>query len=348
MVSDRYSPQLDSLRAIAVGGVFYSHLWEENSNAGHLGVRLFFVLSGFLITRILLGIRDSAPAAAPHARSLLHFYIRRALRTWPAFYALLGLAVATDFAHIRDTALWHALFASNILFSFDPRTPGAEVIWWSLAVEEQFFLLWPALILFLPRNLLPWAVSAVVATGLGYHLAMNVLGITGYVADFFTPASFDALGAGAMLAVANHRGWVLPRLGWAAVAAVATLIVIVVGPDGWVPESLGALPMVALVSAAAEGFKGPVGRGLEWPPLRYIGKISYGLYLYHAFVFAVLMRLHLPGLFDRGPLMFAVAGSLSVVVATGSWFLMERPISRLKRLFPYPASQHARLCARIL
>lgn len=339
---DKYSPQFDGLRALAVGSVLFDHLWNVQSIAGHLGVRLFFVLSGFLITEILLRIRSESVGPKAQRQNLAHFYIRRALRTWPAYYALLGAAVIVNFGGIRDAAAWHAVFASNILFSVDPREPGVEVAWWSLAVQEQFFLLWPLLILLTPHKAIAGAVVAVIAAGVAFHFAMNILGITSNLAAYLTPASFDALGAGALLAVARSRRWKMPWLGWlgAASALLAMLLLRIFGPEFWLFETLMVIPMVAVVAAARAGLTGLPGAILEWRPLCYVGRISFGIYLYHGFIYTVLVnQLALPGLDGRGPLLFVVVGVLTVIVATGSWFFLERPANGLKRLFPYPPTR---------
>lgn len=338
---ENYSPQLDALRAIAVAAVLYSHLWGTQSVAGHLGVRLFFVLSGYLITGILLRIKATSVSPQSQRHHLAHFYIRRALRTWPAYYALLGAAALVNFGGIRDTAAWHAVFASNFLFSLDPRTPGVEEVWWSLAVEEQFFLFWPLLILLTPRKAIGWAVVAVIAIGVAFHFTMNMLGSNGNAATYLTPASFDALGAGAALAVARDRRWAMRWLGWigASSAVLALLLWGIRGPDFWLFESLSVVPMVAVVATATTGYTGIAGAILGSRPLIYVGRISYGIYLYHGFIYAVLThQLSMLGLINAGPAMFVAVGLLSIVVASGSWIFLEGPANRLKRLFPYPPS----------
>jgi peptidoglycan/LPS O-acetylase OafA/YrhL len=191
MTLDRqaYSPQLDALRAFAVAGVLYSHFWQEESGAGHLGVRLFFVLSGFLITGILLSLRPTATSGGTALRGLSIFYVRRAIRIWPAYFLLLGTAISLNLQNIRDTALWHALFASNILFSLrNEYVPWVTAPWWSLSVEEQFYLVWPFLMLLPPKRALPWVAGGAVLAALAFQYLMRESG--SLAASFLPPASF--------------------------------------------------------------------------------------------------------------------------------------------------------------
>ncbi len=140
-----YRPQLDSLRAFAVLAVLFTHFWRYDSELGELGVRLFFVLSGFLLTSILLRERDrSRELAISRPRLLRDFYARRILRIWPIYYAALFASVLLGAQGIARTFAWHALFASNILFFLEQSwTPPEVAHLWTLAVEEQFYLVLP-------------------------------------------------------------------------------------------------------------------------------------------------------------------------------------------------------------
>jgi len=336
-----HSPQLDALRALAVSGVLFSHFWGGDGGAGHLGVRLFFVLSGFLITGILIGIRADTHSRSEMGRSLRSFYIRRALRIWPAYFLLLGVALAVDIQDIRKTAIWHALFASNILFSLrNEYVPWVAAPWWSLSVEEQFYLVWPALMLLPPRRAMAWVAAAAITLGVGFHCFMSGQGHGGLAASFLPPAAFDALGAGALLAIAQSNRWPLAWLPW---AGAAVLVAIILAPDqspDWLTESLSVLPMTALVAAAKKGFRGVPGLILENPLVTSLGRISYGVYLYHSFVFAILIsdKVGVRLIDHRGPSLFFSGSAITILVAIASWRLLEAPANRLKRLFPYKAT----------
>ena len=155
-----YMPQLDSLRTIAVFGVMLHHFWPEAEiraglTFGFLGVQLFFVLSGFLITGILLRGREVAHRTQQSARkSFGLFYARRFLRIFPLFYATLAVAWWVGLPEVRDSVFWHLAYASNIYFVHIGDWHGSISHLWSLAVEEQFYLVWPFIILLTPRRFL--------------------------------------------------------------------------------------------------------------------------------------------------------------------------------------------------
>ncbi len=149
MKSGSYRPQLDGLRAIAVMAVVFQHFapsgWSKVIPWGGLGVTLFFVLSGYLITGILLKGREEPGM-------LRHFYIRRALRIFPVYYATLLIAALLAIPPVRETFWWHAFYLSNVLFALKNSYFGAVSPFWSLAVEQHFYLIWPWVVLFVPRK----------------------------------------------------------------------------------------------------------------------------------------------------------------------------------------------------
>src|SRR5260370_11051113 len=165
-VSERYLPEIDGLRAIAFLGVLISHYLYEPSVAGYFGVVLFFVISGFLITDILVASRAKAENTTDLFRRLLHFYVRRCIRLWPVFYVTL-LITFIVYPGARASALWHIFQISNIFYSGTKDWhPWPLAHFWSLNVEEQFYLLWPLLILFTPRRMLGVCVMLAAIGGL--------------------------------------------------------------------------------------------------------------------------------------------------------------------------------------
>jgi len=140
----RYCPEIDGLRALAAICVLIGHLYSLEFGLAGSGVRLFFCISGYLITHILL----SAHASGGTGQILRAFFVRRVLRIFPPYYLALGIALALNAYDIRDTALWHLTFTTNIMLAlrgeWEPIITGHL---WSLAVEEQFYLLWPAALL---------------------------------------------------------------------------------------------------------------------------------------------------------------------------------------------------------
>jgi len=336
-----YRPQLDSLRAFAVAAVLASHFWLPDLQLASLGVRLFFVLSGFLLTSILLRERcASEENYLPRRKVLFDFYVRRILRIWPAYYFALIAAMILGAGSIAGTFAWHAFFASNILFFREQRWFPITAHLWTLSVEEQFYLLLPLLILFVSRRLLRPIVIASIAVAIAYRLAVarNVPSPTFY---FVLPiAQLDALGAGTLLAMIQqsdyHLNWRRLFVWSLPVAALFTIGVI----PGNVPSALGQsiclLPMVALVSGAGTQMEGLAGRVLKARPIVALGRISYGIYLYHLFVAAAFDKLAdflgLPHVPD-GPYRFLLFFCATVTVAAFSWLIIEWPALSLRRQF---------------
>jgi peptidoglycan/LPS O-acetylase OafA/YrhL len=355
-------PQLDSLRAIAVGGVLLRHFWPSTARVaetGFMGVHLFFVLSGFLITGILLKSRAAVDAEIATAGfSLRRFYLRRFLRIFPLYYAVLLIAWLTDVPGARGAMAWHLSYLTNIHNFLMQTTSGRMAPYWSLAVEEQFYLIWPWVVLFAPVHRLPSIVLGAVAAAPIFRLA--VLLLTGNDQAPILPIScLDSLGLGAYIAMASstalagHR-LVRPIGRRAVLAGLALFGVYQVAL--WIDTALVlrlvvfnlaiALPSAWVIERAARGFGGWPGRVLMWAPLRWVGRISYGLYVVHLLLPYLLpwaaKHLGARGLFDalgNGEevtvwyLVFYTAAS--VAVAAVSWYAFERPINRLKDRFEY-------------
>jgi peptidoglycan/LPS O-acetylase OafA/YrhL len=339
---------LDTLRAFAVCGVMLHHFVPSmNLHSGYLGVQLFFVLSGYLITGILLRCRDQVEQTGqPASLTLRRFYLRRFLRLFPAYYLVIGVAWITHLSDVRDHLWWYVTYLSNVLFSLQGYYPEATGHLWSLAVEEQFYLIWPVLVLYCPRPLLGKAILSIVAIGplfrwIGLYGGLNPVAL--YTLPF---ASADSLGMGALLAYTHTRPAlraVLLTLGfWATCVVVLALLAGMFNlQDHWVfvlRNTVCALSFAWLVWRASQGFGGAVGRWLACPALIYLGKISYGIYLYHLFTpsFAIW---ELQALVQY-PLIVALLqpmlwSGLTIAVSSLSWFLYEKPINTLKSWFPY-------------
>jgi peptidoglycan/LPS O-acetylase OafA/YrhL len=339
-------PQLDGLRAFAVAGVIVHHYGPNlpHSNLGASGVILFFVLSGFLITGILLQCRRIVASGESRLLVTRQFYARRFLRIFPVFYLTIAVYLVVGGTHFRNTAWWHALYLSNIYFAKLGHWDGIVSHFWSLAVEEQFYLVWPWAMLFLPKRALIPFTALVVLAGVGFRLAATMAGLNEIACSSLTFAQFDSLGTGALLAMCMNDDYVRPerRRGFAPGLIVIGVISIVVA---FIPvaahvvlrgtflqvgfESL----FVVLVAASAIGIKGWIGRLLTNRFLAYVGTISYGIYVYHYFVPSYLARLHVPAV-----LVIPISPLVCLAVAAISFRFYERPINNLKRYFPYRVS----------
>lgn len=356
--SPGYKPQLDALRALAVSAVLVHHFLpvgkfipEDFLTLGLLAVRLFFVLSGYLITGILLRARRLSFGLA-----LRQFYVRRTLRIFPIYYLTLFILVLFDVPLVRAYLPWHLLYLSNVLFVRRPEDMGPTGHLWTLAVEEQFYFCWPFLILLTPyRHVLKVIIGAIVV-GLGWKLLValrpDMLG--GYAGgSILTPACFDSLGLGALLAFIEHDERLIRyRAGILRVALIAgsaiillQIIAYLAARDLWLwvfwASAYAGVSLVFMwvVGRAAEGFNGRLGEVMEWAPLLYVGKISYGIYLYHNFMPGLVrwaagaLGLAAPELLatPRGmPLTAPFAAALTFIVAAASWHWIEKPILRFK------------------
>jgi peptidoglycan/LPS O-acetylase OafA/YrhL len=360
----RHMPQLDGLRALAAGMVLCYHFWgpgHQYVHLGGIGVRVFFVLSGFLITGILLQSRvrlDHGQTAAGVA--LRRFYIRRVLRIFPLYYLALAIAWYGKVSGAREGMAWHAAYLSNVHFFLvnavhHGQWGGRVGHFWSLAVEEQFYLVWPWVILFARRRWLPGIALGMAALGPAFRFV--VFSTTGNDITSVLPLGcIDSLALGAYLAMTKLPEFKSHPL----VRPIGTTVLwcglLLFGAyqaaeqtDGfWVFRTVSfdlavALAGVWLVARAAEGMSGLAGRALESAPLRYLGTISYGIYVYHMMLPELLpriaRRLGHPDLFapliDKSFPFLVFYGAASIAISAVSWHLFEGPINRFKARFEY-------------
>lgn len=335
---------LDGLRAIAIGAVLWHHwpgrfdlLDAKLSHYGFLGVDLFFVISGYLITTLLL--REEARDGA---FSLPGFYWRRVLRILPVYYLVVTL-VGVYYIVLRGETqyldLWpyYYLFLSNFLIGDIPMLAPT----WSLAVEEQFYLIWPVLLLLAPRRwVLPLLAVLVAANVAGMLWQMQATPPeTGVLRWALPNATYAPILMGAAMAVLLNgvRGFAVlcSVIGarWAApVWLVVVLGLIVVLPDsllGW-PNLALHLAMCALVGACVIREDNGLAWALQLRPLVRLGAVSYGVYLYHLLVLHPIMigaeR------FDQslGWGLFALYVGLNYIVAEISFATFERYFTRFR------------------
>ena len=347
----RHMPALDGLRGLAIVGVLLFH--ADHLTGGYLGVDLFFVLSGFLITSLLL-----AEWQANGRISLAGFWARRARRLLPALAGVLaGVALyaavwaeASELGRIRSDALatlgyianWRAIFTGNGYWDvFAAPSPLEHT--WSLAIEEQFYLVWPLAVL-----AVLWARRGSPRAVLTVSLLLGVAS-TAWMMTMYTPGGdpervylgTDTRGAailfGAALAAAYAR-WGPPSRKLAR-GALEIAGIVGGGVLAWAWFGLDgrgdtlyrggflacAVAAAGVIAVAASPHPGPVGRVLSFAPLRGLGAISYGLYLWHWPVYVVLTP-ERTGI--EGWTLTAVRIGVSVAIAVVSYFLLELPIRR--------------------
>ena len=342
---------LDGLRAIAVGAVILYHLGSGIIPGGYLGVDVFFVISGFLITGLLIREKDSSGRIR-----LGGFWMRRARRLLPALVLVVAVSASAalvvggnPLVHLGRQVLGAATFSSNWLSIaaaqsyFDETTPELFRNLWSLAVEEQFYLVWPLVILLvLAIRSRRARVSMVLAIAAGSAVAMAILAGSADPSRAYYGSDTHSFGLaiGAALAIL-HRDWpastgrlaerFLPALAAIAVFGIVALMIMLPADNPLVYR--GGLVLVALLSVVA--IAGAIIRGsrvgamLDWSPLRWIGARSYGLYLWHWPVF-VLVTQALPTPPPPGIewILGGITLTITVAFAGVSYRFIERPIHR--------------------
>jgi peptidoglycan/LPS O-acetylase OafA/YrhL len=374
-------PALDGIRGLAILLVILFHhtlmrqstpfdrVYVNLARLGWSGVDLFFVLSGFLITGILYDARGS-----PHYYR--NFYVRRTLRIFPLYYAFVFFTLTispwlwpdTDLAEMgrramRDTSeAWYWLYLSNILFAVDEGFGHPNLaVTWSLAIEEQFYLVWPVVVALVARRPLMWTCVGLMATALVVRIALLTNGAdptAPYVLPF---CRMDALAAGGFVALALRDDREATRLvAWARRLAPAALLTVfgiwyveyplddgswtepIMQTAGYTALALFFGSLVALAATSREGSM--LSRVFSAPFLRTFGKYSYALYLFHVPVRRWIRDSYFPvaafptwlGSPLPGQLLFYVAATApAFLLAWASWHVYEKQVLKLRQFFPY-------------
>ena len=360
-----YRPELDVLRFCCFLLVFVHHAGAERGKGnalisavlgvGSLGVPVFFLLSSFLITELLL--RERLRTSTVHIKA---FYLRRVLRIWPLYFVFIGLCCALGLTHLPGLhpvpgrmALFYLLLAGNWYLIFFGIPPNALIVLWSISVEEQFYLLWP----WLARLGGAIAIRAMAAVMLPVsYLVLALMAHRGVPDAALWPNTFVQMqffATGSLLALVVERwrpqlpvlGRVALLMGTVAAWLTACLVCRLKQPDPHISTAHVCFGY-ALVSAGAISlflaFYGMnVGSGRVARSLIYLGKISYGLYAFHYLALELVStQLHnaLPGL-RRFPLSAPVALVVTVACAACSYRFLETPALRLKERFTFVQSR---------
>jgi len=339
-----YIPELDGLRGLAILAVVFYHCHPRFEGTpfyyaslwGWAGVTVFFVLSGFLITCILLGARDK-----PHYYH--NFHARRALRVWPV-YLLLLVVVYLNAPWFIGPGVWDAIktapwlayiFCVQNLFHLT--LPPAIGPTWALAIEEQYYFAWAPLVKVLRR---PWMLAVVLVACLVASPAIRQANL-----HWMTPTNtlihLDGIALGSLLAIGFYTLG-LSRRAWLAIGIAAFVLGIaaaatIAGGTAYLDSALAVGFAGAMVAAiASSGSRNPLNVLLRRGPLPFYGRISYGLYMTHISVFIFF------GWFDARMDAYGMAGNLAVVgfrltvstaVAAALWYGFESQVLKLKRYF---------------
>jgi peptidoglycan/LPS O-acetylase OafA/YrhL len=372
-VNQAHFTELDGIRGLAILAVMALHFFASQINGGQntterlidaitgygmWGVDLFFVLSGYLITGLLADSRDSP-------KYFSSFYMRRTLRIFPLYYGVLFVLVvliprsflqthAPEALEIRTVQPWLWSYLTNIYVAKSGSYSIPYVShFWTLAIEEHFYLMWPLIVRFASRRTAIWIAIALSVLALSCRIVLAFTTSNDLWAHVFTPCRLDTLCIGAAFAL-----WVRGPEGWSvlrhAVKGLPLLVVAMLAlklfPSQGTPhqvalaikEFLLAILFGVFVSTSAwpSGWQ-LMRKTLRWRALTLMGRYSYGLYVFHGII-AAYFELHGGvGLFARIAgtrtgaffLQAAVGSVLSVLIAVASYHAYEMPFLRLKRLF---------------
>lgn len=344
-----YSPQLDGLRFLAALAVFIHHVppipgFGAFKFYGWIGVDIFLTISAYLITRLIL-----VEAAAKGTFSLKNFYIRRALRIWPLYFGYITvmclLTLALDRSSFSNVAAWwlsHVSFTGNVLTAIKgyENQPIFTSHLWTISLEEQAYIVLPlALSVFVIkkpvlRNVTIAALGVLIVLAIA-RLAFLMAG-TPHPFIWVMPLRGDAFVLGSLAAIALHRNALIPRA-WMMILGLAFMSFSGLFPSneepglyqvfGYTVVALGAVAFVVGSQAA-----GVARSPLASPVFRYLGKISYGLYVYHVLAIDLVFgRAHAWGVPE--PVATAVAFVATVGIAAVSYAVFEKPFLRWKSRF---------------
>ncbi|MCO5273400.1 MAG: acyltransferase [Flavobacteriales bacterium] len=365
-------PNLDGLRFIAASlvivhhaenckallGLPYTAHLEQWDQLGHLGVLLFFVISGFLITYLLLKEEQ-----ANGRYSIRHFQMRRILRIWPLYFLMVLLALFVlpfiGLLHLPDThavevlsnwpgklGLFMAFLPSWVTAMAGP-VPDAMHLW-SIGTEEHFYIVWPFLLLLFKR----FRPALMIAVFLGYAMVYRLLApgfeahgtVQWYLFKYWLNFNIDTMAVGAFMALLFLRQSPLLKLLVDTRIFIAVLLITVVtmaiDPKELVGYRVYSLLFGLLVINLAVNPR--LARVLEYPALRYLGRISYGIYVYHIAITMLVLQLFMQWQLPTGLLPYPFIFLLSIAVSWAShryfesWFLRKR-----SRFRPHPAVRAA-------
>ena len=339
--------QLDGLRFLAVFFIFIAHWVQGHVSAPIIkeipfvhGVIFFFVLSGFLITKSLL------VNANKNKRTVIKtFYARRFLRIFPVFYILIIILFIINFEQTRQLIVWLITYTINIYQSIHNADIQHLNHLWSLAVEEQFYIFWPFLILFVKQKHIIKLIVAIIIFSILVKAYLFFFVGNWRATAYFTLSNLYALGLGGLLAsftlfkpkiiqlISNNKIILL------ALSSYVLIVIFKINSNyPWYKEIFdeflfSIISLLIINKTSNSGFKGFFSRFLENKFVIYLGKISYGLYLFHLLVPPLIEYLDLK--VNSKPLLLIIYFTTTFILAHFSWIFIEKPINRLKNKFKY-------------
>jgi peptidoglycan/LPS O-acetylase OafA/YrhL len=354
-----YFSQLDGLRCFAVISVMIGHWIAWDTDISFIknfpwqnGVILFFVLSGYLISNILFGLKEKIKKnSLTFNQSLKTFYLRRLLRILPAYYFLLFFLFYLNYDRTREIFPWLLTFTTNILLCKEGVLLGSFNHLWSLAVEEQFYLFWPFIILLIDQKYMLKVIVLFMAGSVLSRMACFFFFSNWIVTDFFTPNLFFPLCLGSFLAYARRYNERISNffdsniLLWISLIfyilfyGVHKLLIKVDFMTMVLDANIFAIVCAFIIYRASQNkFRFLAQFILSHEVVVYIGKISYGLYLYHLFVISIYWNYLAPRFqidIHNIHTVWVFYFIIVFFIASFSYYVIEVPFNRLKKQFDY-------------
>lgn len=342
-MSKVYFPNLNGLRFIAALSVIIYHFYGEEVLNGHYGVTLFFTLSGFLITYLLFEEKEKKEKI-----SIGKFYVRRILRIWPLyFFILLISSIVFFYDHSNHHEYYNALpyyllFTPNLAFILDIGIKYSSILW-SVGAEEQFYLTWPWIIQKVKNKRLAYLLGFIV---LSWAIGPHILDYVNYnylsssnsifvLSKLMGRMGFGAMATGSLIAyLAKFKPDKLsiifsPIVQVIAILSVLTIWIFDMLPHVAASDQIYASLFAVIIANFALNDKCIIS--LENKPLNYLGKISFGLYVYHLIMFDVSKQIFIFLNIDVPQIVLFTSGTLTTVIVAGlSYQYFERPFLKLK------------------
>jgi peptidoglycan/LPS O-acetylase OafA/YrhL len=369
-----YYTQLDGLRFLAVSAVMWGH-WGHVDAIKSLnyvlrtsGVDLFFVLSGFLITEILIKSKTSdIESGSSHWYSLRQFYIRRFLRIFPIYYLLIFFLYIINFEVCRKFIWWLITYTVNICTNKYGMDVQHFAHLWSLSVEEQFYLVFPLFVFLIPQKFLLKGLLTITILAPIFSVTMDFIDHDAFAGKVFMYNFLDCFGIGGILAYYKlfYKDQLVKILKMHFFFITSAFIFLICVCWAKLPITYNQLPWSIIPPlftrlsfavccfwiigvSVTNGFKGFVKKNLENRVVVYLGKISYGLYLYHFFMTAlgpylrwqvflpISIHFHFTIPFSNNPYLIALwYFAVTLCISALSWHFIEKPMNSLKRYFEY-------------
>lgn len=353
----KYIPGLNGLRAIAVFLVIFYH-WDFPPSTiatflkqvlpnGVFGVNLFFVLSGFLISCILL-IEKEKSVAIPnqHNKIIFNFYIRRLLRIFPIYYLTLFVLLFTNLPDFKNNFIYYLTYTENFRVYFRGSWDNFCHTW-SLSVEEQFYLIWPFVIIFTKKSNLLYILFSFILLGPAFSIFQTFVLKPPLNTFVLTPSCFDAFGIGALLAYCYTKNEMGLIKKWIKILLPISLLLFIywkVAPTGGhfqyfkrFFESIIACGLILFCTS--NSYTSIRNKLLENKVMYQLGLVSYGIYLFHYPIPYFYLKAKHTINFSFGKydvqIDYVIMLALLLMLAFLSYYLIEKPILNLKKRFNY-------------